>query len=92
MGATKGEPLFRGKPLVMKALSPTTEAQDQRGRMRAHLGLASLQAYPIPNPQSKGLAGYFREEMGYSPKAYPGGQVPCLGIPLDLGALYSALD
>ena len=76
----------------MEALSPATEAQDRRERMRAYLGLASLQAYPIPNPQSKGLAGYIREETGYSPKAYPGGQVPCLGIPLGLEALYSALD
>ncbi|WP_243028312.1 Uma2 family endonuclease [Thermus albus] len=94
VGSTKGEPLLRGKPLVMEALSPATEAQDRRERMRAYLGLASLQAYPILNPQSKGLEGYIREETGFSLKGYPGGQVPlpCLGIPLDLEALYSALD
>ncbi|MFN4072778.1 MAG: hypothetical protein ACK4G4_05075 [Thermus sp.] len=47
---------------------------------------------PLPYPEGKGLEGYFREGKGLG--RYPGGQLPpsCLGIPLDLEALYSAPD
>lgn len=88
-------PFYEESPcLVIEVLSPATEAQDRWEKMRAYLGLASLKAYPILNPESKGLEGYFREEKGFRLKRYPGGQLPlpCLGLPLDLEALYSAPD
>jgi len=87
-------PFWEERPcLVLEVLSPSTEAQDRWEKMRAYLGLETLQAYLLLDPERKGLEGYFREGKGFSLRRYTGGRVPlpCLDTSLDLEALYSAL-
>lgn len=88
-------PYYEENPcLVIEVPSPSTEAQDRWEKMRAYLGLESLQAYLLLDPEKGGLEGYFREGKGFRLEAYTGGQVPlpCLDAFLDLDAVYLALD
>ncbi|WP_018110691.1 Uma2 family endonuclease [Thermus igniterrae] len=87
-------PSYEENPcLVIEVLSPSTEAQDRWEKMRAYLGLASLQGYLLLDPERKGLEGYFREGEGFSWRRFTQGLVPlpCLGGTLDLEEVYAGL-